>query len=117
MFWPRSFFGQGSFSFNFMAYFFVLGYLGIMVTRQLQFCCIFPVTKDKFDHLPSENELEARQKKYKENYLKENKLQYLEDRLKATITVKLDSTFDYETLKKMLFAGLQATMTRKSRIL
>ena len=29
---------------------FVPGYLGIMVTRQVQFCCIFAVTKDKFDH-------------------------------------------------------------------
>ena len=28
---------------------FVPGYLGIMVTRQLQFCCIFAVTTDKFD--------------------------------------------------------------------
>ena len=29
---------------------FVPGYLGIMVTRQVQFCCIFAVTKDKFDY-------------------------------------------------------------------
>ena len=28
----------------------VPGYLGIMVTRQEQFCCIFAVTKDKFDY-------------------------------------------------------------------
>ena len=28
---------------------FVPGYLGIMVTRQQQFCCIFAATKDKFD--------------------------------------------------------------------
>ena len=27
---------------------FVPGYLGIMVTRQQQFCCIFAATKDKF---------------------------------------------------------------------
>lgn len=26
------------------------GYLGIMATRHVQFCCIFAVTKDKFDH-------------------------------------------------------------------
>ena len=32
-------------SFNF----FVPGYLGIMVTRQKQYCCIFAVTKDNFD--------------------------------------------------------------------
>ena len=25
-------------------------YLGIMVTRQVQFCCIFAATKDKFDY-------------------------------------------------------------------
>ena len=29
---------------------FVPGYLGIMVTRQQQFCCIFAATKDKFDY-------------------------------------------------------------------
>ena len=29
---------------------FVPGYLGIMVTRHVQFCCIFAVTKDKFDY-------------------------------------------------------------------
>ena len=29
---------------------FVPGYLGIMVTRQQQFCCIFAGTKDKFDY-------------------------------------------------------------------
>ena len=29
---------------------FVPGYLGIMVTRQLRFCCIFAMTKDKFDY-------------------------------------------------------------------
>ena len=27
---------------------FVPGYLGIMVTRQVQFCCVFAATKDKF---------------------------------------------------------------------
>ena len=26
------------------------GYLGIMATRHVQFCCIFAVTKDKFDY-------------------------------------------------------------------
>ena len=26
------------------------GYLGIMVTRQQQFCCIFAAKKDKFDY-------------------------------------------------------------------
>ena len=30
---------------------FVPGYLGIMVTRQQQFCCIFAATKDIFDYL------------------------------------------------------------------
>ena len=29
---------------------FVPGYLGIMVTKQQQFCCIFAATKDKFDY-------------------------------------------------------------------
>ena len=29
---------------------FMPGYLGIMATRHLQFCCIFAVTKDKFDY-------------------------------------------------------------------
>ena len=29
---------------------FVPGYLGIMVTRQVQFCCIFAATKDKFGY-------------------------------------------------------------------
>ena len=29
---------------------FVPGYLGIMVTRQQQFCFIFAATKDKFDY-------------------------------------------------------------------
>ena len=29
---------------------FVPSYLEIMVTRQVQFCCIFAVTKDKFDY-------------------------------------------------------------------
>ena len=29
---------------------FVPGYLGIMVTRQVKFCCIVAVTKDKFDY-------------------------------------------------------------------
>ena len=29
---------------------FAPGYLGIMVTRQVQFCCTFAVTKDKFDY-------------------------------------------------------------------
>ena len=29
---------------------FVPSYLGIMVTRQVQFCCIFAATKDKFDY-------------------------------------------------------------------
>ena len=29
---------------------FVPGYLGIIVTRQKQFCCIFAATKDKFDY-------------------------------------------------------------------
>jgi hypothetical protein len=27
----------------------VPGYLGIMITRHQQFCCIFAATKDKFD--------------------------------------------------------------------
>ena len=27
------------------------GYLGIMVTRQLHFCCTFVATKDKFEYL------------------------------------------------------------------
>ena len=26
------------------------GYFGIMATRHVQFCCIFAVTKDKFDY-------------------------------------------------------------------
>ena len=26
------------------------GYRGIMATRHVQFCCIFAVTKDKFDY-------------------------------------------------------------------
>jgi hypothetical protein len=29
---------------------FVPGYLGIMVTRNVQFCCIFAATKDKLDY-------------------------------------------------------------------
>ena len=60
---------------------FVPGYLGIMITRQVQFCCIFAATKDKFDYFLKKLHYE---KKLTKNIRSTNILQIYINALKFT---------------------------------